>query len=170
MKERRKTLKVGAIVLPRWFVPGYPTGASIDTRLRVVERRGTRVLCVRDDGRQGQWWIDVDSLNLFGMSDVQLKGYGARFYGEGEEEEPEEEFEEEFDEPEEPDEGDWVTTDHQEFFSDGKLVLRVTEAVADDDRKLWRAIDAQMKKDNFFPSVWFISDHGNAHRMSRSSR
>jgi len=35
---------------------------------------------------------------------------------------------------------------------------------------LWEALDAHMKKTNFYPNVWFVSDHGNAQLMSRPQR
>jgi hypothetical protein len=56
---------------------------------------------------------------------------------------------------------DITTSDHMKFFQSGKLYLTVGE---DDDYK--SLLKAKMEKDGFFPNVWFISDHGNAHLMS----
>lgn len=68
---------------------------------------------------------------------------------------------------EEPDEGDWITSDHRNFYSYGKRVLEVDDDTATDHKRLWAAIDATMKRQNFYPNVWFISDHGNWHLMTR---
>ena len=60
----------------------------------------------------------------------------------------------------EPEEGDYITTDHEHFYQHGKLALVVEEG---DD---WaRALQAQMERERFWPDVWFLSDHGNAHRI-----
>lgn len=67
------------------------------------------------------------------------------------------------DEPEdtgdgEPDEDAYITEDHERFFQYGKLVLSV------DDGDEWaHAVRDHMEDEKFWPDVWFISDHGNAH-------
>lgn len=68
-------------------------------------------------------------------------------------------------EPDEPQEGDLVTEDHQRFFrfgmNDRWPVVRVSE---DED---WRIhVKAYMDRAMYWPNVWFISDHGNAHLLS----
>ena len=68
----------------------------------------------------------------------------------------------------EPEEGDLITEDHARFYQDGKLVVEVRPRAH--DRVLWTALDAHMKKTNFYPNVWFVSDHGNAQLMSRPQR
>lgn len=56
----------------------------------------------------------------------------------------------------EPQEGDIVTSDHRRFYSDGKLIVIVD---ADD----WMpAVGAWCKANQYFPNVFFISDHGNS--------
>jgi hypothetical protein len=65
----------------------------------------------------------------------------------------------------EPEEGDLVTSDHVHFYANGRRVVTV-DADASKTR-MWRQLDAYMKSQNFYPNVWFISDHGNAHIMSR---
>lgn len=65
---------------------------------------------------------------------------------------------EEEEETDGPQEGDITTTDHKKFYQDGKLVLTLPE-----DADHCAALTIYMKDNNFFPSVWFISDHGNAH-------
>lgn len=69
-----------------------------------------------------------------------------------------EDDEEEFDEPEE---GDITTEDHRRFYQYGKLVLDLDE---DDDHEA--AVREFMERSKFWPNVWFISDHGNAHLMT----
>jgi hypothetical protein len=32
---------------------------------------------------------------------------------------------------------------------------------------MWEAIAVEMERHGFWPNVWFISDHGNAHLMTR---
>lgn len=77
------------------------------------------------------------------------------------------------DEPDEPtplygpEEDDITTTNHREFYQSGKLLLRLNEAEAADDRMIWFRLDQAMRESNFFPNVWFVSDHGNAHLMER---
>lgn len=61
-----KPLKPGTVVCARWFTPGYPLALSVDTRCTVVERRDGRYRVEREDGRQGSWWMDRNSLRVFG--------------------------------------------------------------------------------------------------------
>ena len=82
-----------------------------------------------------------------------------------------------------PETGDWATEDHVHFFSYGKPILTLLvqerpgspykrEAKGGElsDAAMWRQIDAKMKADGFFPNVWWISDHGNAHLLRRPKR
>jgi hypothetical protein len=88
-----------------------------------------------------------------------------------------------FDEEEaEPEEGDLTTQDHVRFFQDGRIVLtlqvydrsdgtyRDAESGELSDEAMWRQIEAYMKETNFWPNVWFISDHGNAHLLTKPKR
>jgi hypothetical protein len=60
-----------------------------------------------------------------------------------------------------PEEGDYTTEDHQHFYQYGKLVVEVAE---DED---WQPyVKAHMEASKFFPNVFWISDHGNAHLLS----
>ncbi len=94
-------------------------------------------------------------------------------------------------EPTEPQEGDITTSDHETFYQDGKVVLRMIDgptgeyweyrdyshADANGVRtgarylplgrfaSVEQAIKAYMVATQFWPNVWFISDHGNAHLM-----
>jgi hypothetical protein len=74
------------------------------------------------------------------------------------------EDEDSLEEPSEPIEDDLVTEDHSKFYQCGKLVLTVDRDAS--ELEMWRAIETYMAKANFWPGVWFISDHGNAHPMS----
>ena len=69
-----------------------------------------------------------------------------------------EELEEEL--PDEPQEGDYTTEDHQKFYQYGKLVLEL-----DEDADHVAELKKHMETEQFFPDAWFISDHGNAHRI-----
>lgn len=61
-------------------------------------------------------------------------------------------------EDEGPQPEDLVTEDHIHVYQvEGKLAFTTN---ADDFN---RDCQAWMKEHNFFPNVWFISDHGNAH-------
>ncbi len=64
------------------------------------------------------------------------------------------------DEEGEPEEDDVTTEDDVHFYQSGKLWLTLDRDL--DDRAMWRALHAQMKKDNYYPNVWRISDHGNS--------
>lgn len=63
-------------------------------------------------------------------------------------------------EPQEPEEGDLITYDHREIYQDGRLVLETTPETFERD------VRAFMDREQFWPDVWFISDHGNAHLLS----
>jgi hypothetical protein len=67
-------------------------------------------------------------------------------------------------EPDEPQEDDLVTEDHSNFYESGKKVLTVDPEAT--EHEMWLAIIKYMKKSNYYPNVWFVSDHGNAHLMS----
>ena len=91
----------------------------------------------------------------------------------------------------EPEEEDLVTTDHKTIFQGGKAVCRVVEAVGDGYLLLIRGVQFGGKRDRsgagdavypsfehalkafmedaqFWPDVWWISDHGNAHLIDMS--
>jgi hypothetical protein len=56
-----------------------------------------------------------------------------------------------------PDDEDLVTENHKTVYSAGKLVLTTTP------EHFIRDVNRWMEKNGFYPNVWFISDHGNAH-------
>ena len=63
----------------------------------------------------------------------------------------------------EPEEGDYTTEDHRHFYQFGKLVV----TVPDDDGYDWRVfVSEHMEQEEYYPNVWFISDHGNAHLLT----
>jgi hypothetical protein len=65
-------------------------------------------------------------------------------------------------EPHEPCEDDLVTYDHVKVYQYGKVVLETTpDRFAQD-------VLAFMDKEQFWPNVWFVSDHGNAHLLNVS--
>lgn len=70
----------------------------------------------------------------------------------------------------EPEEGDLVTSDHVHFYQDGKRALVIDGGNDASEASMWEQIDAYMARDQFWPNVWFISDHGNAHIMSRPKK
>jgi hypothetical protein len=74
----------------------------------------------------------------------------------------EDEVEDDIDEVDtEPEEGDYTTGDHRKFYQYGKLVCEVPE---DED---WQDhVRRHMNKEQFWPNVWWISDHGNAHLLN----
>ena len=92
----------------------------------------------------------------------------------------------EFPQDNEPQEDDLITYDYLTFFQHGKQVLQLTTSVRtrEDGRfgstkrfaeagelsnaAMWKQINAWMKSQGYFPNVWWISDHGNAHLMSPS--
>jgi hypothetical protein len=62
--------------------------------------------------------------------------------------------------PDEPEEGDLTTENFCEWFQDGKKVL-----VCETDE--WATeVKAYMDRDQFWPNVWWISDHGNPHLLT----
>jgi hypothetical protein len=66
--------------------------------------------------------------------------------------------------PSEPEECDLVTTDHMRFYEVGTPGGPKITVGLDDD---WRpAVRAYMERTKYWPSVWFISDHGNSHLLS----
>ena len=68
--------------------------------------------------------------------------------------------------PDEPQEGDWVTEDHVTFVQYGYLNQQERGLVVRDGKD-WRAVlRAAMDQEQFWPDVWFLSDHGNWHPLS----
>ena len=88
----------------------------------------------------------------------------------------------------EPQEGDITTSDHETFYQDGRAVFEVAETVdgsymllmsgfqvgGNVDRSgagnatystIEAAVRAYMDRVQYWPNVWWMSDHGNAHRM-----
>lgn len=92
------------------------------------------------------------------------------------------------DEPTEPQEDDITTGDHQRFYQNGRLVLRLDNPDAESGDSdaghytylapgmRWRnlgtfeccedALRAYMDATQYWPNCWFISDHGNAHLIT----
>jgi hypothetical protein len=66
---------------------------------------------------------------------------------------------------EQPAEDDITTEDHKNFYQNGKLVLEL-----DEDADHIAALKEYMEKEQFYPNVWFISDHGNAHRIDLNAK
>jgi len=72
---------------------------------------------------------------------------------------------------------DITTEDHQTFWQEGKEIIGYGPSDAGDGdayyvvetgeeyADMWDAINAHMDATKWFPNVWFISDHGNAHLM-----
>ena len=58
----------------------------------------------------------------------------------------------------EPEEGDYTTEDHGHFYQFGKLTVVVSE-----DEEWPHTLKTHMDHERFWPNVWFVSDHGNAH-------
>jgi hypothetical protein len=76
-------------------------------------------------------------------------------------------FDDEEEEPDEdePDEESVRTSDHRHFYHEGRLTLTVGE-----DEDMWEALDAWMEKNQFWPNVFFVSDHGNVTLLERPER
>lgn len=68
-------------------------------------------------------------------------------------------------EPQGPAEDDLITEDHRRFYCHGRLAFEVPADASYDE--MWDAIDGWMTRQQYWPNVWAISDHGNAHLMSR---
>lgn len=60
----------------------------------------------------------------------------------------------------EPAEDDLVTADHIRVYSAGRLVLRTSPDTFTAD------VRAYMDRVSYWPDVWFVSDHGNAHLVT----
>jgi len=58
----------------------------------------------------------------------------------------------------EPDEDSITTGDHRKFYQYGKLAFELTEG-----ENVNQGIERELNKMQFWPNVFFISDHGNAH-------
>jgi hypothetical protein len=80
----------------------------------------------------------------------------------------------------EPDEDSITTSDHETFYQYGKQVL-VKQSSGHWFAPRWgsyvnvkdlddhcEALRAYMDREQFWPDVWFVSDHGNAHRIDLS--
>ena len=63
-----------------------------------------------------------------------------------------------------PEEEDITTEDYERFYYLGRLIVDI------DEGEDWRAaVGAWCKANGYFPNVWCISDHGNAHLISVSA-
>lgn len=64
-------------------------------------------------------------------------------------------------------EEDWITSDHVTFTRHGASTRNPRNVVRVPEGQDWRdVLAARMREEGFFPNVWFISDHGNAHLLS----
>jgi hypothetical protein len=61
----------------------------------------------------------------------------------------------------EPDDDAITTSDHEYFYQYGKLVL-----IIEDGDDVAAALRRYCDREQFWPEAWFISDHGNAHRLT----
>ena len=58
----------------------------------------------------------------------------------------------------------WLEKEGIEYeYETHKLILIVQDEEDDEWKK---EVKEQMKRDNFFPNVWFLSDHGNYHPLT----
>jgi hypothetical protein len=64
-----------------------------------------------------------------------------------------------------PQDDDITTEDGNTFYQSGELVVDAT-----DDDSPWPALEAYMNGQQYWPNVWFVSDHGNAHIMTRKDQ
>lgn len=91
--------------------------------------------------------------------------------------------EDEDEDSDEPDEDALTTTDHIRFYQYGKLAFTYDEngptvdlpdgralaiEAVNDEYTVEEAIRVYMDHAQFWPDAWFISDHGNAHRIDLS--
>lgn len=58
---------------------------------------------------------------------------------------------------------DWVTEDGCQFYQNGKLILDASDL---SDKQAARAAALIMKRQQWWPNVWFLSDHGNLQQMA----
>jgi hypothetical protein len=63
----------------------------------------------------------------------------------------------------EPDDDAITTEDHRTFYQYGKVVF-----VLDEEEDVEAGIARELDRLNFWPDVFFISDHGNAHLIHYS--
>jgi len=70
----------------------------------------------------------------------------------------------------EPQEGDWGTEDHERFYEVGGTGRVVCEVPAGaNTEEMWAALEEEMARQSFYPDVWFLSDHGNYHLMTKGA-
>lgn len=105
---------------------------------------------------------DAEMLSTYSLEGSTETPYDEDLLADDDEDQDEEEDQD--DEPHEPEEGDITTEDHARFYQYGKLWLEIDKDEASNEMRA--AIRAKMDQDQFWPNVWFISDHGNAHPMS----
>jgi hypothetical protein len=70
-----------------------------------------------------------------------------------------------------PCDGDLVTEDHVRFFTIGgryrwPLKLQCPDVTVAEDEDWQDVVGAYLAKQQFWPNVWFVSDHGNWHVLS----
>lgn len=120
-------------------------------------------LCVYSDGSWKIRWglvdYDPDHAPMCGASSVpgSNRRFNSRETAKDLIEQCKEMHDDPDDEPSEPGEGDYTTSDHISWYQYGKLVLTTP---IDSDHVA--ALHEHMRAQNFYPSAWFVSDHGNA--------
>jgi len=69
MRKPKMAHYIGKVVAVTRFIPDYPLGVGQDTRLLVnaICKNPQRYQLVRDDGREGQWWVDPDAVIGWGQ-------------------------------------------------------------------------------------------------------
>lgn len=102
---------------------------------------------------------DAETLSIYSHEDQNA--FDEDLLADEDQDQDEDEDQDEFSKPEE---GDITTEDHARFFQYGKLWLEIDKDI--DTREMNAAIRHKMDQDQFWPNIWFISDHGNAHLMS----
>lgn len=116
------------------------------TLLQVANEQG--VMDAEERGMNSRQKPDLAANALYGKFQREcLVGRG----GLGDEDPPE------YDEPQNPEEGDITTEDHHRWWMDGKLYFTGSP----------KELAAKLNREGWYPNVWFISDHGNAHLISR---
>jgi hypothetical protein len=128
------------------------------TELSHVAPDETGVVRVKFQGQGETRWLSLGRAQFEAIKKTMRRVEKLGPFGEFDEGESE-------DFADEPQEDDLVTSDHSKFYQNGKIVLTVSPDASREE--MWRELDRYMKRSNFFPNVWFISDHGNTHLMER---
>lgn len=128
-------------------MPTISQGQADDLKYQHLNVRWWLARCGEEDGQEYPIMVEIE---------VMGRWEEVHKYGDWDQWRDIKDDDEEESQAEEPEEGDYTSTDHCKWYQYGKCVLSLTP---EDDHVA--ALKAHMDQNKFWPNAFFISDHGN---------